>query len=39
VPLEDVFKGTAYFLPAYVLCILLLMLFPQIVTFLPRLIH
>ena len=39
VPLEDVFKGTAYFLPAYVLCIVLLMLFPQIVTFLPRLIH
>lgn len=38
VPLEDVFKGTAYFLPAYVLCIALLMLFPQIVTFLPRLI-
>ncbi len=38
VPLEDVFKGTAFFLPAYVLCILLLLLFPQIVTFLPRLL-
>ena len=39
VPLEDVFKGVAYFLPAYLLCILILMLFPKIVLFLPGLIH
>lgn len=32
VPLEDIFRGTAWFLPAYILCIALLMLFPQIVT-------
>ena len=35
VPLEKVFKGVAWFLPAYVVCILLLMLFPGIVTWLP----
>ena len=39
VPLEDVFKGVAYFLPAYLLCILILMLFPKLVLFLPGLIH
>jgi tripartite ATP-independent transporter DctM subunit len=39
VPLEDVFRGVAYFLPAYIACIMLLMLVPQIVTFLPNLLH
>ena len=39
VPLEDVFKGVTYFLPAYLLCILILMLFPKLVLFLPALIH
>ncbi len=39
VPLEAVFKGVAYFLPAYILCVVLLMLFPSIVTFLPGLIR
>ncbi len=39
VPLEDVFKGVMYFLPAYVLCIAVLMLFPQLVTYLPSLIQ
>ena len=38
VPLENVFKGVAYFLPAYIISILLLMLFPAIVTFLPGLL-
>jgi tripartite ATP-independent transporter DctM subunit len=38
VPLQDVFRGVAYFLPAYLICILLLMIFPQIVTFLPALL-
>ena len=38
VPLEDVFKGVAYFLPAYILCILVLMVFPKLVLFLPGLI-
>jgi len=37
VPLEDVFRGVAYFIPAYVACILLLMMIPEIVTFLPAL--
>jgi len=39
VPLEDVFKGVAYFLPAYILCIFLLMAFPKLVLFLPGLIQ
>lgn len=39
VPLEDVFKGVSYFLPAYILCVLILMLFPQIITFLPNLMQ
>jgi TRAP-type C4-dicarboxylate transport system permease large subunit len=38
VPLEAVFKGVAFFLPAYILTILLLMLFPEIVIFLPGLL-
>lgn len=36
VPLERVFRGVAYFLPAYILCIVLMMLFPQMVLFLPN---
>lgn len=39
VPLEDVFKGVAFFLPAYIVCVLLLMVLPEIVTFLPSLIR
>lgn len=39
VALEDVFKGVAYFLPAYILCVIILMLFPSLVTFLPGLIQ
>ena len=39
VPLESVFKGVAYFLPAYLLCILILMVFPRIILFLPSLIR
>ena len=39
VALEDVFRGVAYFIPAYILCIIILMLFPEVVTFLPRFIH
>jgi len=38
VSLNEVFKGVIYFLPAYIVCILLLMLFPEIATFLPDLI-
>lgn len=39
VPLEDVFKGVSYFLPAYIICVIILMLFPQIVLYLPSLIQ
>ena len=39
VSLEEVFAGVAYFLPAYIVCILILMLIPEIVTFLPALLH
>ncbi len=39
VPLEEVFKGVAWFIPAYILCIFFLMIFPEIATWLPNLIH
>ncbi len=39
VPLQDVFKGVSYFLPAYIVCVILLMVFPDIVTFLPDLMR
>jgi len=39
VPLEKVFKGVAYFLPAYIICIILMMLFPKVVLFLPGLLN
>ncbi len=39
VPLKEVFKGVAYFLPAYVFCVAILMLFPRIITFLPDLLQ
>ncbi len=39
VPLEEVFKGVAYFLPAYVICVIVLMLWPQLITYLPGLVH
>ena len=39
VPLEAVFRGVLFFLPAYVLCVVILMLFPEIVTFLPNLMR
>ncbi len=38
-PIQQVFKGIAFFLPAYVLCVLILLSFPEIITFLPDLIH
>lgn len=38
VPIKEVFKGVAYFLPAYLICVLILMLFPAIVLYLPGLI-
>ena len=37
VPMTDVFKGVTYFVFAYVLCVAILMVFPEIVTFLPNL--
>jgi len=39
VSLEDVFKGVTLFLPAYILCVVFLMMFPEIVVFLPTLIQ
>ena len=35
VSMTDVFKGVTYFMIAYIICIAILMAFPQIVTFLP----
>ncbi len=37
VPLETIFRGAAIFLPAMVICIIILMIFPQIALFLPNL--
>ena len=39
IPLKVVFKGVTYFLPAYIVCVLLLLFFPVIVTFLPGIIR
>jgi TRAP-type C4-dicarboxylate transport system permease large subunit len=39
VPLEKVFRGVIYFLPAYILCIIIMMLFPKLVLFLPNLLN
>ncbi|HDR16009.1 MAG TPA: TRAP transporter large permease [Desulfobacteraceae bacterium] len=39
VPLSTVFKGVTFFLPAYLLCVAILMVFPGLVTFLPNLIR
>jgi TRAP-type C4-dicarboxylate transport system permease large subunit len=39
VPLEAVFRGVFFFLPAYVICVLILMIFPEIVTFLPNIVR
>jgi len=39
VPLERVFKGVAYFLPAYIICVILMMFFPKVVLFLPNLLN
>jgi TRAP-type C4-dicarboxylate transport system permease large subunit len=39
VSLSSVFQGVFYFLPAYIICIIILMVFPEIVTFLPNLIN
>jgi tripartite ATP-independent transporter DctM subunit len=37
ISLNEVFKGVIYFLPAYAICVFLLMLFPEVATFLPEL--
>jgi len=37
--LQEVFKGITYFIPAYLFCVFLLMIFPKIVTFLPEYIR
>ncbi len=39
IPLESVFKGVGYFLPAYLLCLAVLMMVPELVTFLPNLLR
>jgi tripartite ATP-independent transporter DctM subunit len=38
VPMKEVYKGVSIFTPAYIVCIILLMLFPAIATYLPSLI-
>ncbi len=36
ISLEMVFKGVCYFIPAFIICIILLIVFPQMATFLPN---
>ena len=38
VPIRDVFKGVSYFLLAYIVCVLVLIVFPDIILFLPSLL-
>jgi C4-dicarboxylate transporter, DctM subunit len=38
VPLEKVFQGILYFIPAYIIAIVLMMVFPEIILYLPGLI-
>ena len=38
VPMKDVYKGVSIFTPAFIVCIILLMLFPAIATYLPSLL-
>jgi tripartite ATP-independent transporter DctM subunit len=38
IPMNDVFKGVSLFVPAYILCIILLLVFPQVITWLPGLL-
>jgi len=38
VPLRDVFKGVIYFLPTYVVGVIIMLAFPKLVTFLPNLV-
>lgn len=37
VPMKEVYKGVSIFTPAYIICVILLMIFPKIATFLPSL--
>lgn len=39
VPLENIFRGVMPFLAAVIVCILLLLIFPQVVLFLPNMLH
>lgn len=39
IPIQDVFKGTAYFLPAYIVCTIILMIFPEVVLSLANLVR
>ncbi len=39
IQLKDIFKGVSMFLPAYILCIAFLMLFPEVITFFSKLVQ
>ena len=39
IPLEVVFKGILPFLIAFLVCLVILIMFPEIALFLPRLMH
>jgi len=39
ISLKDIFKGITFFIPAYMICIAILMIFPKIITVLPNLVH
>ena len=39
IPLEDIFKGVFYYIPAYLLCLVIFLWFPQIITAVSNLVH
>ncbi len=39
IPLENIFKGVFYYLPAYIFCLIVLLAFPQIVTVISNIVH
>ncbi len=39
VPLEKIFKGVFYYIPAYLICLIIFLIFPQIITAVANLVH
>ncbi len=39
IPLENIFKGVFYYIPAYILCLIIFLIFPEIITSISNLVH